>query len=264
MTTIFASDMHGTGDAFINKINKMHQKYPYAEVVFGGDYIDGRKDSKQVLNYVRYMQDKYNAKVLIGNHEDMLLDFIRCYDLNWIRNGGKTTVKSLFGRGYSKLILKRKLIDYKLYDGTSLIDWLMSLKHQYYNNDAVFVHAYLDLSYNSIKDSIKNTKYCDKIWRRDLSDCPDRNNNHLNKAVVFGHTPTCYFNYYGLNSNDKLEILKSKINDYQGQYSCPIYYYKKHNFSPIIACDGGCHGQLENNTGNVLVINKNKVIDWIN
>lgn len=56
MTTIFASDFHGTGDAYINKIMYMFHKHPEAQIVFGGDYIDGRKQIKQVLNFVRQMQ----------------------------------------------------------------------------------------------------------------------------------------------------------------------------------------------------------------
>ena len=92
MTTIFASDFHGTGDAYINKIEKMRAKYPAAQIVFGGDYIDGRKYSKQVLNYIRQMQINHHAVVLKGNHEDLMLEFVRSgnrwdYDA-WRENGG--------------------------------------------------------------------------------------------------------------------------------------------------------------------------------
>ena len=102
MTTIFASDFHGTGDVYINKIQKMCVKYPSAQVVFGGDYIDGRKNNKQVLNYIHQMQLNHHAIALKGNHEDLLLKFIETNERwsynNWRQNGGNNTYKSLIGR----------------------------------------------------------------------------------------------------------------------------------------------------------------------
>lgn len=69
---IFSSDIHGTGTKWISLIERAKNKYPETQVVYGGDYIDGRKESKETLDYI--MNDK-NAIVLRGNHEQMMLDF---------------------------------------------------------------------------------------------------------------------------------------------------------------------------------------------
>lgn len=266
MATIFASDFHGTGDAYINKIMFMFHKHPEARIVFGGDYIDGRKQSKQVLNFVRQMQLNQNAVVLKGNHEDLMEQFmlLGIDKYGWYPNGAKTTIKSFFGQGFSKKIANYQLNQYRLYDGIPLRQWLASLPTVFVNEDACFVHAYIDTRWKNIQQAIKNTDEMDRLWNRNLVDNYNYICNHTKKAVVFGHTPTCFFESNRFN-NSSIEIHKyqSKTNLKQSD-PCPIIETHRKGDASLIACDGGCHGGSNLNTGNVAVIQKGKVIDWLN
>lgn len=265
MTTIFASDPHGTGDAWINKVNLMLANHPEAKLVFGGDYIDGRSSSKQTINYVRQMQTKEHATVLKGNHEDLMEQFLllRGEDrYGWFPNGAKTTIKSLLGRGYSKQMSYQRLMQYKLYDGMDLFPWIATLPTVYVNQDGCFVHAYIDVRWKNIRQAIKKTDEIDRLWNRNLVENNDYICNRTNKAVIFGHTPTCYFKC----CNDKnINIVKyqSQINKKQ-RYACPIIESQRKGYEPLIACDGGCHSTEKFNTGNVVVIDKGTIVDWIN
>lgn len=270
MATIFASDFHGTGDAFINKVQTMMNRYPSAEIVLGGDYIDGRADVKQVLNYVRQLQhSKHHVTVLKGNHEDLLLEFLRNDDEsrinynNWKMNGGNKTFKALTGRRVGHCYAQKKLRNYQLYDGTFLYHWLMSLPTTYVNQDGAFVHAYLDVEhYSDIQQAIEHTTDEKRLWERKAVDM--LMHNKTDRALVVGHTPTCYFAKNCLHHNEPvIKPYESLIIRWQDEM-CPIIEYHYPNESSIIACDGGCHGGAPNNTGNVLVIDQGKVIDWLN
>lgn len=265
MTTIFASDPHGTGNAWINKVNLMLAKHPEAKLVFGGDYIDGRSSSKQILNYVRQMQIERNATVLKGNHEDLMEQFLLLKGedrYGWFPNGAKTTIKSLFGRGYSKQMSYQHLMQYKLYDGIYLFSWVATLPTVYVNRDGCFVHAYLDTYWKNIQKAIHETNETERLWRRDLVEMNSCIVNQTGKTIIIGHTPTCYFEYCN-NKNIKITKYQSPINQKQ-QYACPIIESQRTGYQSIIACDGGCHSLEKFNTGNVVVIDKGSIIDWIN
>lgn len=295
MTTIFASDFHGTGDAYINKIEKMRAKYPAAQIVFGGDYIDGRKYSKQVLNYIRQMQINHHAVVLKGNHEDLMLEFVRSgnrwdYDA-WRENGGNTTYRSLVGKRIRFSVAQEALQQVELYDGTKLVDWMNRLQKAYVNDDACFVHAQLTLpqhpeeiettldnsAYPShhvetfikhephpvypIEDAIKNTSEETALWGRDFIQLAGFWHNYSDHAIVVGHTPTCYFTY--ASHSEGLFVTEYRDdNSFKQKLMCPIMKMYRENERPIIACDGGCHGKQPYNTGNVLVIDHGEVVDY--
>lgn len=269
MTTIFASDFHGTGDMYINKIQRMIKKYPAAHIVFGGDYIDGRPDSKQVINYIWQMQRKHHAIALKGNHEDMLDAFLKDDDEQrfnyngWRQNGGNTTFKSLFGRKISHYVAHRMLCNYRLYDSNYLQFWLASLKVAHINEDGLFVHAYANVeSYNTAFKALMFTSTQNRLWERKAVDMLIH--NHTEKALVVGHTPTCFFAENQLNFEPvHITPYGSKTIAYQ-ESKCPIIEYHYDNEQSVIACDGGCHGGDNFNTGNVVVIDKGKIIDCLN
>lgn len=43
---IWASDPHGTGQAWIELVHQAQTKYPDNQTVFGGDYIDGNPNPR--------------------------------------------------------------------------------------------------------------------------------------------------------------------------------------------------------------------------
>lgn len=95
-------DVHGDLGAITRSVNAglsfLAGEQP--EIIFLGDVIDRGPHALPVLKYISKLQnDGYTVSTLIGNHESM---FIQClFDLNtvnvlnWFRNGGVATLRSL-------------------------------------------------------------------------------------------------------------------------------------------------------------------------
>ena len=69
---IFISDIHGNLET-LDLIKQATADFPEAQLVAGGDYVDGREHVKEVLDYL-IEQKSEGAIVLLGNHEQMLLN----------------------------------------------------------------------------------------------------------------------------------------------------------------------------------------------
>lgn len=257
---IFASDAHGTGKEWIDKIKQAMKKYPKAQLVLGGDYIDGRKFSKETLNFVfeEYLKGAY---VLKGNHEDMLYNFVKFNDLLWIINGYKTTIKSLCGRGYGKLVSRAVLSQYKLqYKDKSmyLTKFIESLSPMKIYPNIIFVHAGVDPSL-PVHPEHTNSKFA--LWARE--DYYWQNNstifthNKTGKTIVSGHTPTIFI--YGKYENNVVPEIPEENTD-----NCPVKVVQYPNEKAKIFTDNGCHGQLPTHTGNIVVLDDmGKIVEII-
>lgn len=96
---IFISDIHGNHET-LGLIEQAKKDFPYAQLVTGGDYIDGRDSVKEVLDYL-IEQKSEGAIVLLGNHEQMLLNYANereHQDGIWFFNGGSDTLRQLLGK----------------------------------------------------------------------------------------------------------------------------------------------------------------------
>ena len=95
-------DVHGRADLLLQLIemilaDAVDMDTP-PEVVFIGDYIDRGDQSYEVLELLSTVADwaELVPIFLIGNHEEMMLDFLDQPDLGsrWLRNGGLQTLMS--------------------------------------------------------------------------------------------------------------------------------------------------------------------------
>lgn len=240
MKYIFASDAHGTGKDWIEKVEKMTKLYPDAELVFGGDYIDGRKFSKETVEYVYDKVINHGAVALKGNHEDMMIN-ARKYPEHWKMNGAKTTIKSFLGRGYS-MNQSINLLDLHYYN---TLKWISELPTIYETENVIFVHAGLDLS---LDDPVNMTSEYDRIWIREEYIYSGKDkifaHNNTGKVIVTGHTPTCYVN----GKYDDGSSFNGVGED------CPVVIIQYEGENPRIFTDGGCHSSLEENKGNVVCL----------
>jgi serine/threonine protein phosphatase 1 len=86
-------DVHGCYKTLLALVKQLPEK---AKIVFVGDLINRGPQSKQVVDFV--MKNGYDC--VLGNHEDMmvnsedLLEGNAFYYLDWINNGGTTTIES--------------------------------------------------------------------------------------------------------------------------------------------------------------------------
>jgi serine/threonine protein phosphatase 1 len=97
-------DIHGMFDPLQRLLAEIRlcqsDEEPIEKIVFIGDYIDHGPSSKEVIDLIRRLD--YETVLLMGNHEDMALRFIKqdlCYlkanGNTWLANGVADTYLSL-------------------------------------------------------------------------------------------------------------------------------------------------------------------------
>lgn len=141
-----------------------------------GDYIDRGPDSKGVLDYLLTLWNDYDIHLLMGNHEELLLNAATdpLAQRIWYGNGGWGTLQE-FGVATPAEIPQR----YR--------DFLSRLPRIFVTDDYVLAHAGLDFR---TRNPIHDTSPPDLIWRRDNSAPP----HHLGgRTLLCGHTVTSLF-----------------------------------------------------------------------
>lgn len=84
-------DIAGEFETFL----KLKSKMPKDNFILAGDIVDRGPDS---CSMVQYCIDNEDTNLILGNHEDMMIDFY--YQMNrysrgtWMMNGGSATLKS--------------------------------------------------------------------------------------------------------------------------------------------------------------------------
>lgn len=280
---IFISDIHGNIKT-LDLIKKAQADFPEALLVGGGDYIDGRKDAKAVLDFL--MKQK-KVIILRGNHEQMMLDFTEGKDLGkysdsssypslWYANGGKKTVRSLLGKSYGESATIIKLRQTKYYEFLKQTPVMLDTPH------IIFVHAGI----HPTKDYDNAEKYpaypgeidppddnydLYRLWARKEywfyrkpNDIPYFAHNLTGKTIVTGHTPTALISGT-CQDQDKFGRTYLKTLPFT---KCPIRIIQYANEPARIFTDGGNHSAKPKHYGNILVLdwygNPIKVYDYHN
>jgi len=144
-------DVHGCSGLLDQILRQMNDD----PVVFVGDLIDRGPDSRKVLEKVFELcsDDTQKYQTLMGNHEQLLLDFLNDPDgtgRSWIRFGGLQTLAS-FGISLSSSVHSasacrdaRDALIEKM--GKPMIDWLVELPCIWSSGNVHVVHAGTDPS----------------------------------------------------------------------------------------------------------------------
>lgn len=123
------------------------------QIIFVGDYIDRGEDSAAVLRRLHLLNTEAaeNMTCLLGNHEEMMLDFLdnpKAKGARWLRNGGLQTLASFKIGGISQntsgpaLVQARDMLQAAL--GDELVDWLRNLPTMWSSGNVTVVHAGAD------------------------------------------------------------------------------------------------------------------------
>ena len=176
MKTIVISDIHGCYDELETLLLALEKNKEYNKdvdkLIFLGDYIDRGRDSRLVVKLIRELQENNdNVIALMGNHEDMLVNYWRGRDDIWLFNGYTDTMYSY--EGY-----KEELADD--------IEWMRNLPLYYEDDHFVYVHAGIDID-KPLNEQDRHTL----LWVREPF---IYNRKEYDKKVVFGHTPTMGLN----------------------------------------------------------------------
>ena len=192
-------DVHGYAD----KLRVLWKKIGFDDnkdmLVFLGDYVDRGEKPVEVLRFVREQVARYeNVHALCGNHEAMMLAYLKEYGLGrtflghfdvWLMNGGKVT--------------KKQLAALSAAEANELIAFVKArpLYHRVQHNgqSILFVHA-------GINPHRQKQTSNDLLWIR------EEFFEHYSgtELVVVGHTPTQSIGGLDMNRNTPL-FLKNNI-----------------------------------------------------
>ena len=155
------------------------------QLIILGDLADRGPNSKGTIELAYHLVTQKGAILIKGNHDDMLEKYLEQpaeHQLHYYMNGGEATLRSLLG---DKLLIDNPERNAKLVKKNYpwLLPFLKSFIYFYEWEDYLFVHAGVDLTLKSWKDSTKR----DFIWIREgFFD----QKNTTNKRIIFGHTVT--------------------------------------------------------------------------
>ena len=130
--TLVIGDIHG-GLKAVQQIMELAKVTTNDTLIFLGDYVDGWSQSPQVLDYLLDLNNKQNCVFIKGNHDELLLKWLRFGDENidqtmWFKHGGQATVTAY------KLVSKQNKQNH--------IDFLEKLQNYYLDDkNRLFVHA---------------------------------------------------------------------------------------------------------------------------
>lgn len=178
--TYFISDIHGEYDLLLRLLDKI-RFLPCDKLIVLGDMID---KGPYPVKVIKTLASLSNSICILGNHEYY---FLKYYHMLMKRR------QNNFDR-----VLKQ-LQAYFSPDNTPLsweyLDWVDGLPYYVQTQEYIGVHAGVPLEKDGkikpLKDGIVEQFVCDRIFKN-----PDTVVND-SRTVVYGHTPTSYYNGTG-------------------------------------------------------------------
>lgn len=138
-------DVHGRFDLLSTLVDALPQR---VSIICAGDLIDRGAQSKEVLDYVMAHE---RITALMGNHEQLMLDFLGSPETEgprWLRNGGVQTLASFGVSGVTETSDAETLNDARdaLYGamGEEMVNWLVGLDCIAWSGNVAVVHAGAD------------------------------------------------------------------------------------------------------------------------
>lgn len=176
MRTFVIGDIHGCYYELKSLLNKIREEEKYNnkidKLVFIGDYIDRGDNSRLVIKLIKELQNNNNNVIaLMGNHEDMLINYLNKENNSWMFNGANSTLNSYMNFDN---------------DFQNDVKWIKQLPLYYEDNDFIYVHAGLDLN-KPLNKQERNTI----LWIREDFIYSDIK---YDKRIIYGHTPTIFIN----------------------------------------------------------------------
>jgi serine/threonine protein phosphatase 1 len=186
MRLLFITDIHGNYDAMLELFNNANFDPSSDTLVVGGDMIDRGPDSGKMLKGIKLLQQMYpeNIKVLIGNHELMMLNFFRSNDPLWLKHGGTKTRENL-----EQFFVNSEMDSY--------LKWVDGLPIVFETEKFVFTHAGLN------PDIPLHGQQREVLWmsRKEFNntvDLPSLQKLTKGRAILHGHTPVRELEFDGV------------------------------------------------------------------
>ncbi len=167
-------DVHGCLDMLKRLMDRIDWRPGEDRLIFLGDYIDRGVDSKGVVDFILEITNTSPlVQCLMGNHENILLDFLNSGDPRLLLiNGGITTLESYQA---AKMGEDQPLIP------SEHVTFFQNLFQYIELEDYYVVHAGFRPGVDIEKQALE-----DLIWIREPFIFSDYD---FGKKVIFGHTP---------------------------------------------------------------------------
>lgn len=181
MRTFFISDIHGNFCVFKNLLDHVAFDPANDQLVIGGDMINRGSRSAIVLQWVKENLAAYpeSIHVIAGNHEEMMIWFMKELSPIWMEFGGDATIKNfkkVFGDENGWSVAER------------YASWLETLPLTYEDKNGIYVHAGIDVTVDKMSQSR------DIIWlnKRDLQKINEQvlQDWSNGKMIYRGHNPS--------------------------------------------------------------------------
>lgn len=178
------TDIHGNYNEMIALLKKAQFNPSQDQLIIGGDMIDRGPDSGKVLQYLKQLQEQYpeQVKIVIGNHEDMLISFYERKSTMWM-NFAKEAIRS-FEREFTEKEYEQIMI------------WLENQPVLMEDNEYIYVHAGIVPGV-----SLSNQNRTHVLWMPYIQNGKNFNYDFSKesilqttkgKKVIYGHTPRKY------------------------------------------------------------------------
>jgi serine/threonine protein phosphatase 1 len=229
------SDLHGYYEEF-RKLLEIINFSDNDEMYVLGDVIDR---GPEPIKLIQYIISKKNIHMLQGNHEEMMINYLKLQTYNdyvnfshakdmWLQNGGNITLLQ-----FSMLTTDEKL---KIYNYIIKLPLFKVLKVN--NEDVLLVHAGICPYDTGLVGNLSNQIKDDILWIREEFYCSDI---VLPFKIIFDHTPTHYVFEDVSLKDDIVKLINIRDNT---DKKLLLERYEENSFIYVnnkIGIDGGCY-----------------------
>lgn len=178
-------DIHGMFHSL--EVMLSHWRREDEQLIMVGDYIDRGPNADLVLRQVKELQDEHQAILLRGNHEQLLINYLKNPKKDWQlyqQNGGATTLSQLLNTTVEDIDASDpEEIAAKVKEQEAWLEpFLNDLIYYTTFGNNIIVHAGVDLN----KKDWRHTSLHNFLWIRESFHFGE---NHTGKNIIFGHTP---------------------------------------------------------------------------
>jgi len=232
--TFVIGDIHG-GLKALQQVLERANVTTSDTLIFLGDYVDGWSDSPAVLDFLIDLSVSYNCVFMQGNHEEMLVKWLKKEDDNelWRFHGGEVTVQAY--QNISLDVIEKH------------IAFLQNLQEYYIDDqNRLFVHAGFTQSRGVTFEYFRGMFWWDRtLWETAMAVDGTLSTDSIRyplrlklyKEIYIGHTPVTRFgasaplnfaNVWNVDTgaafSGKLSILNVDTKEYWQSDSLPDLY----------------------------------------
>lgn len=185
--TLVIGDIHGAYKALRQVMERVDVR-GNDTLIFLGDYVDGWSQSKEVIDYLISLNERYKCIFIRGNHDTWCEEWLQkdVADKTWLFHGGESTVKSFSGISEEEKIKHLEFFN-------RMVNYYVD------HNNNLFIHA----GYSSMHGPEKEVYTSNYRWDRTLWEMALTMDKRIEKEsrlypkrlklyneIYIGHTPT--------------------------------------------------------------------------